>query len=265
MAYQARPRESNACAFRLRGFIGASALGIGLLAPLGGAVSAATTSAPPISIDGSHTSVAALEHNDVVLVPARGFFERLGATVTSTPASFVATRDGKKLAVLAVGSRVATINGEARTLPFAPFVSAGNVMIPLRLVSEAAGAAVAYSSSPHSVNVTRAAAATGVAAAGAAAAGAGAAAVSQAAAPVAAPAATEVASATPVADTQTNESGIPWWVWALLALVLLALIVWAVTRRKREPIITTSSTARNKEPIITTTSKHNDPTITTRK
>jgi LPXTG-motif cell wall-anchored protein len=167
--------------------------------------------------------------------------------------------------VLAVGSRTATINGESRTLAIAPFVSAGNVMIPLRLVSEAAGASVAYSSTPHSVSVTRAPAATGAAAAGAAAAGAGAAAVSGAAAPAAAPAATDVASAAPVADTQTNQSGIPWWVWALLGLLLLALIVWALTRRKKEPIITTTSTVRRKEPTITTTGKNDEPTITTRK
>ncbi len=259
MPSQVLQKELNASAFGVRKLFSAAMLTFTLLAKPAAASSASSMTAPPISVNGSRVTVDGLERNNSVFVPVRGFFEKLGAKVTHTGSSFIATRQGKELARMTVGNRNATVNGPAQILPVAPFMAGGAVMLPLRVISQAAGASVAYAASPRSVNVTRAAGATGAVAAGAAVAGAGAATVAQAAAPV--------ASMAPVTDTQTNQSGIPWWVWALLALLVLALIFWAVTRRKKDPVIVTSSTVRANEPTIGTTGKghSSEPTITARK
>lgn len=193
-------------------------------------VSGATTQAPPIAVDGSAVSVPALERNRQIFVPVRGVFEKLGAHVAYTPpASIVASKNGKELAHLAVGSRTAMVDGVSHRLAAAPFESHGHVMVPLRLISEAAGASVTYMPNPRAVRITRAAVAAVVAAAPAVA-------------------AEPVASAAPVTAEQ---HGIPWWVWLLAALVILG-IIFALMRRKKEPIITTSSTGRSSDPKITT-------------
>ena len=263
MPYQVLKREPDACAFRPIRSLTTVAFSAALLVQMAQAGFATTLGAPPINVNGAHLAIAGLERNNSVFVPVRGFFEKLGAKVTNSGSSFVATRQGKELARMTVGSRNATVNGSLQTLPVAPFMSGGVAMLPLRVISEAAGASVSYVASPRAVDVTRSA---GAGMAEAAAGGAAAATVAQAAAPAAAPAATDVASAAPIADTQRNESGIPWWLWALLALLILGLIVWALTRRKKEPIITTTSSVRGSEPTITTgKGRSSDPTINTRK
>ncbi len=178
------------------------------------AATAKTLAAPPITVDGSTVGVAALERNNSVFVPVRGVFEKLGADVTYTaPATIVARKDGQDLARMTVGSRAATVNGATRMLEVAPFAAQGHIMVPLRLVSEAAGATVAYTSNPSAILITHLAVVA------------------------AAPA---VAAAAPVAEQQ----GIPWWVWALLALIVIGLILFFARRRRKEPTIRTSSVVR---------------------
>ncbi|MDQ2858427.1 MAG: copper amine oxidase N-terminal domain-containing protein [Candidatus Eremiobacteraeota bacterium] len=175
---------------------------------------ATTLAAPRITVDGATVGVPAVQRNSAVFVPVRGVFEKLGADVSyKPPGSILARKDGRDLARMTVGSRAATVNGSSATLSAAPFASQGHVMVPLRLISEAAGATVAYVASPRSVQITRRTAA--------------------AIAPVAQP----VASAAPVAE---ERHGFPWWLWPLLALALLALILMLMRRRK-EPIIRTTS------------------------
>lgn len=283
MPYQVLKKEPDACAFRLGKIAAVTTLSISLLVEASGATLASTLAAPPINVNGSHVAIAGLERDNSVFVPVKGFFEKLGARVTMSGSTLTATREGKQLARMTVGSRSAIVNGATQMLPVAPFVAGGTVMLPLRSLSEAAGATVSYVPAPRAVNVTRSGEAgmagsgtAGATTAGAVAAGAAGAAAAgaagttattdaQAAAPVAA--ATDVATAAPVADTQTNDSGIPWWVWALLGLLVLGLIIWALTRRKREPVITTTSHPRGSEPTVTTTGKSNDnePIIRTRK
>ena len=206
-------------------FAVALAIGCGMTA----SPHAATLQAPPITVDGSLVTVPAVERNKQVFVPVRGVFEKLGATVAYTePASIVASKNGKDLAHLTVGSRTAMVNGVSQQLAAAPFAAQGHVMVPLRLISEAAGANVAYVSSPRAVNITHGT-------------------VAAAAAPVVA--ADPAASAAPVAEDE--HQGIPWWVWLLAALVLLGILL-ALMRRKKEPIIVTSSKGRSNDPDITT-------------
>ena len=264
MPYQVLKSEPDACARRTIRLLSATALTAALLTRMAGSTDASTITGPPISVNGSRVAIAALERNNSVFVPVRGVFEKLGATVTSRGPSFVATRGGKELARMTVGNRSATVNGASRALAVAPFLSDGTVMLPLRVISEAAGASVAYAAAPRGVSVTRSNRA-GIA--GTTAAGVAGVTVARAAGPAPGSPATGVASAAPVADSQTSESGIPWWLWALLALLVLGLIFWALTRRKSESIITTRSSARGSEPTISTTGtgRSSEPTINTRK
>jgi len=200
----------------------ALAIGLGTTCPL----QAATLPAPAIAVNGSAIGVSGLQRNNAVFVPVRGVFEKLGADVTyKAPGSIVARKDGRDLARMTVGSRAATVNGASQILSVAPFASQGRVMVPLRLVSEAAGATVAYVSSPRSVQITRKTAAAAVA-------------------PVTEP----VASTAPVPE---ERHGLPWWLWPLLALALLALLLMLMRRRK-EPIIRTTSSVRTDDTKIRT-------------
>ena len=55
-----------------------------------------------------------------------------------------------------------------------------------------------------------------------------------------------------MAGGQTPASGIPSWVWVIGILIVLAIVVFAFMRRKKEAVITTSSTGRSNEPDIKT-------------
>jgi hypothetical protein len=90
-----------------------------------------------------------------MFVPVRGVFEKLNAAVTYTPPrTVVARKASAELVQLALGSRTATVNGATRPLQTAPFMSGSRIFVPLRLISEAAGAAVAYSATPQAVRIT---------------------------------------------------------------------------------------------------------------
>jgi len=80
-----------------------------------------------------------------VLVPLRGIFERLGATVDYDPRTqhIVAIR-GAQTVELTIGSRQARVN-EAPTLLDVPALAInGRTMVPLRFISEALGATVQW-------------------------------------------------------------------------------------------------------------------------
>jgi Copper amine oxidase N-terminal domain len=117
--------------------------------------SSASVAAPPIYVNGEPTSVSAIVRNDQMFVPVRGVFEKLNAAVTYTPPrTVVARKASAELVQLALGSRTATVNGATRPLQTAPFMSGSRIFVPLRLISEAAGAAVAYSATPQAVRIT---------------------------------------------------------------------------------------------------------------
>ncbi len=252
--YQVRKKEPDACAFGLKRAVAAATLVLALITHVSSVTYASPTAASPISVNDSHSTIDGIERNYSVFVPVLGFFEKLGAKVSNTGSSFIATRHGTEPARMTLGSRRATVNWSEPMLPIAAFVSGGAAMLPLRVISEAAGASVAYAAPPRGLDVTRSAAGAGAVPSGGGVAAAAPATVAQAVAPAAGPAATDVASAAPVTGTQTNRRGVPWWLWALLALLVLALIFWAIARGKKDPIITTSGEVRG-----------NDPTINTRK
>lgn len=80
-----------------------------------------------------------------VLVPLRGVFEALGATVQWDPAqgAVIARRAGREV-VLAPGSREARVDGRPVPLDEPARVVGGRVLVPLRFLGEALGADVRW-------------------------------------------------------------------------------------------------------------------------
>jgi hypothetical protein len=80
-----------------------------------------------------------------VLVPLRGIFERLGATVDFDPQTqhIVAVR-GPQTVELTIGSRQARVNSNVALLDVPAFTIAGRTMVPLRFISESLGANVQW-------------------------------------------------------------------------------------------------------------------------
>jgi len=80
-----------------------------------------------------------------VLVPLRGIFESLGATVDYNPVTQqINATDGSQNVQLTVGSRQALVNGVPEMLDVPAFTISGRTMVPLRFISEALGAQVQW-------------------------------------------------------------------------------------------------------------------------
>ncbi len=90
-----------------------------------------------------------------VLVPLRGIFERLGATVDydARTQHIVAVR-GTQTVELTVGSRQARVNNSATLLDVPAFTINGRTMVPLRFISESLGAGVQYVAANQTILIT---------------------------------------------------------------------------------------------------------------
>jgi hypothetical protein len=96
--------------------------------------------------------LAALVRDGQIYVPLRSMFEAMGATVS-------ASTDGRTITAVKAETRVSVtvgvsrvlINGEARPLDVAPIVADGIVLVPVRVISEALGAYVAWIPERHIV------------------------------------------------------------------------------------------------------------------
>ena len=90
-----------------------------------------------------------------VLVPLRGVFEKLGATVAYDGASksILAVR-GSTSVQIQIGSLTAQVNGEAKTLSSPASSVNGTTLVPLRFVSEALGAEVKWSAASQTVIIS---------------------------------------------------------------------------------------------------------------
>jgi hypothetical protein len=87
-----------------------------------------------------------------VLVPLRGVFEKLGATVEWEPSTrtVLAVRSGT-VVELRIGSRIARVNDRPVTLDVPAMIVAGRTLVPLRFVSEAMGAGVEWRQATRTV------------------------------------------------------------------------------------------------------------------
>lgn len=98
--------------------------------------------------------------NGRVLVPLRGVFERLGATVAWDPASqTVLAQSGATSVSLRIGSPQVFVNGQPQTLDVPAMLIGGRTLVPLRFVSQALGAGVTWNAVSSTVQITSSAAA----------------------------------------------------------------------------------------------------------
>lgn len=87
-------------------------------------------------------------------VPVRLIAETYGATVGWNAASRTVTiKLGEVEVILTIGSKKATVGGEAKTLEAAPYIKEGRTMVPVRLISEAFGLSVYYDSQTKSISI----------------------------------------------------------------------------------------------------------------
>ncbi len=98
---------------------------------------------PPVIVDGR------------VLVPLRGVFERLGATVAWDPASqTVLAQSGATSVSLRIGSPQVFVNGQPQMLDVPAMLVGGRTLVPLRFVSQALGAGVTWDAASSTVQIT---------------------------------------------------------------------------------------------------------------
>jgi hypothetical protein len=89
--------------------------------------------------------LAALVRGGTILVPLRSMFEQMGATVSFDPASRTVdvTKPGSDVKVT-LGKPEVTINGETRPLDVPPMMYRGQILVPVRVISEGMGAYVQW-------------------------------------------------------------------------------------------------------------------------
>lgn len=93
--------------------------------------------------------------NGRAMVPVRAISESLGATVGWTEATQTVTiRQGGRTVTLRIGSSSATVDGRTITLDAPPVIVSGTTYVPVRFVSEALGAKVAWDSYRNTVVIS---------------------------------------------------------------------------------------------------------------
>jgi len=110
-----------------------------------------------VRVDGEPVRFADVQPQQIrerVMIPLRGVLEKLGAFVEWQDATntVVATKDDKVIR-LPIGSRRATVNGEAVYLDAPAMTVAGRTMVPLRFISESLGARVEWEAPTRTVHI----------------------------------------------------------------------------------------------------------------
>ncbi|WP_257008389.1 L,D-transpeptidase family protein [Bacillus sp. FJAT-45350] len=84
--------------------------------------------------------------NGRILVPIRGIFEELGATVSWNPSNQTVHAWNQTTNVsLGIGDRKATVNGKIVSLDVPAITQSGRTLVPVRFISESLGASVSWS------------------------------------------------------------------------------------------------------------------------
>jgi len=90
-----------------------------------------------------------------VLVPLRGIFEKMGATVDWTASTrTVEAARGNTLVVLKIGSRIARVNDRPVTLDVPAMVVRSRTLVPLRFISESLGGRVEWREEARTVLIS---------------------------------------------------------------------------------------------------------------
>lgn len=96
----------------------------------------------------------AIIQDGVTLVPLRGVFETLGATVNwNAKDKTITAKNSTNTVWLMVGSKKAKINGTPLAVSVAPIIKSGTTLVPLRFISEALGATVSWDQDSHDVSI----------------------------------------------------------------------------------------------------------------
>jgi hypothetical protein len=111
-----------------------------------------------VVIDGQPLQFAdqqATEIDGRILVPLRGIFEKLGATVDwdRSTQTIRASKNGLRIKLL-IGQLDASVNGGSVRMDVAATLVGGTTMVPLRFVSEALGGYVNWDQTNHEVDIT---------------------------------------------------------------------------------------------------------------
>lgn len=89
-----------------------------------------------------------------VLVPVRGIFEKMGATVVWIPDTrTVRAQRGTTSVELRIGSTAALVNGATVALDVPAQIVGGRTLVPLRFISESLGAQVDYNAGTRTVAI----------------------------------------------------------------------------------------------------------------
>jgi hypothetical protein len=96
-----------------------------------------------------------MENDGRVLVPMRGIFEKLGASVEweRSTQTIVARKNDLRVKI-SIGQLNASVNGEDVRMDVAATLLGGTTMVPLRFVSEALGGYVNWDQANHEVDIT---------------------------------------------------------------------------------------------------------------
>ena len=119
-----------------------------------------------VTVDGDVISFVGqppVERYGMVLVPLRGVFEKLGASVLYDGSSrSIRAVKGTTEVMLRLGSTEAFVNGQRQTLAQPAQTENGTTLVPLRFVSEALGAQVAWRGASRTVVINTTGAAVSV-------------------------------------------------------------------------------------------------------
>ena len=100
------------------------------------------------------TGTQAQQIKGSTLVPMRGIFEALGATVRFDKATqTVYGQKGATAIILPLGALTATVNGQPQDLPQPAQLVNGTTLVPLRFISESLGASVGWNPASSTVTI----------------------------------------------------------------------------------------------------------------
>jgi len=108
-----------------------------------------------VTIDGKALNADAFIVNSRTLVPLRAIFEAMGATIEWDSATYTVTATkASKVIKLTVGAPTATVDGKQVTLAVPAVLINSRTFVPLRFVSDALGAAVAWDQGTFTAQIT---------------------------------------------------------------------------------------------------------------
>ncbi|WP_282939272.1 copper amine oxidase N-terminal domain-containing protein [Paenibacillus sp. RC67] len=134
------------------------ALFVSMLLPFDFPILANAQEAPPVQVylqqDKMNWEQQPYIENGSTMVPMRALFEKLGFTVTWEQSTQTASaKKGDLTLTLTINKGTASVNRNQYNLEVSPKIKDGSTFIPLRFVSEAAGADVTWNEATRTVNI----------------------------------------------------------------------------------------------------------------